>query len=135
MKKAELLKTDHWIQSKWLANQINKIDENMKESSFLNRDVAERAYVKLSEALIVNDADLEHYMSVHLSEKGLQRLITTLRVRKKRVHSHSKNLQVEISTKARLRLGMLAKLSGKTKIQIINDLILGVDLSDYEQDE
>ena len=131
MKKAELLKTDHWIQSKWLVNQINKIDENMKESSFLNPDVAERAYVKLSEALIVNDADLEHYMSVHLSEKGLQRLITTLRVGKKRVYS--KNLQVEIGTTARLRLGMLAELSGKTKIQIINDLILGVDLSDYEQ--
>ena len=133
MKKAELLKTDHWIQSKWLVNQINKIDENMKESSFLNRDVAERAYVKLSEALIVNDADLEHYMSVHLSEKGLQRLITTLRVGKKRVYS--KNLQVEIGTKARLRLGMLAELSGKTKIQIINDLILGVDLSDYEREK
>jgi len=132
MKKAELLKTDHWIQSKWLENQINKIDENMKESSFLNRDVAERAYKKLSEALIVADADLEHYMSVHLSEKGLQRLITTLRVRKKRVYS--KNLQVEISTKACLRLGMLAELSGKTKIQIINDLILGVDLSDYERE-
>tara|TARA_B110000467_G_C18267417_1_gene450200 strand:- start:504 stop:902 length:399 start_codon:yes stop_codon:yes gene_type:complete len=132
MKKAELLKTDHWIQSKWLVNQINKIDENIKESSFLNRDVAERAYVKLSEALIVNDADLEHFMSVHLSEKGLQRLITTLRVSKKRVHS--KNLQVEISSKARLRLARLAELSGKTKIQIINDLILGVDLSDYERE-
>ena len=131
MKKAELLKTDHWIQLKWLVNQINKINDVCR-TSFLNPDVAERAYKKLSEALIVADADLEHYMSVHLSEKGLQRLITTLRVGKKRVHS--KNLQVEISTKARLRLGMLAELSGKTKIQIINDLILGVDLSDYERE-
>lgn len=131
MKKAELLKTDHWIQLKWLVNQINKINDVCR-TSFLNPDVAERAYKKLSEALIVDDADLEHYMSVHLSEKGLQRLITTLRVRKKR--GNSKNLQVEISSKARLRLGRLAELSGKTKIQIINDLILGVDLSDYERE-
>jgi len=91
MKKAELLKTDHWIQSKWLDNQVRNITHSSKDS-FLNPDVAERAYKTLNKAIFIDDSDLEHYMSVHLSEKGRQRLITTLRVGKKRVNS--KNLQV-----------------------------------------
>ena len=69
MKKAELLKTDHWIQLKWLVNQINKINDVCR-TSFLNPDVAERAYKKLSEALIVDDADLEHYITYTCLKKG-----------------------------------------------------------------
>ena len=135
MKKAELLKTDHYIQLKWLDNQVKNIE--MDKKSFLSDvGVIERAYEKLCmRFIVVNDSDLEHFMSVHLSKIGVQRLITTLRVNKKRMALDSERLQVELSLSNSRRLNEIVALSGKTKIEIINYLILNADFGDFEPPE
>ena len=121
MKKAALLKTEHQVQLNWLDNQIAKI-ANDGAKSFANVDVAERAYNKMKkESLITSDSDIEHFISVYLSEIGMTKLITTLRVYKKR--NNTERLQVEITTSNKSRLNQLVTSSGKTKIEIINDLI------------
>lgn len=131
MKKAELLKTDHQVQLNWLDNQIAKIT-NEGGKSFSNADVAERAYNKMiNESLITSDSDIEHFVSIYLSEIGLTKLVTTLRVYKKR--NSTERLQVEITSSNKIRLNQLVKISGKTKIEIINYLIANADLEEFQK--
>jgi len=125
MKKAELLKTEHQVQQKWLNNQMGKI-ANDGAISFLNPNVAERAYQEMNKSLIVSNSDIEHFISVHLSEIGLRKLVTTLRVYLKR--SNTERLQVEITNSNRRQLNELVKKTGKTKIEIINLLIENSDM-------
>ncbi len=134
MKKAELLKTEHQVQMKWLDNQIAKI-ANDGAKSFSNADVAERAYLKLNEENIglISDSDIEHFISVHLSEIGHKKLVTTLRVYLKR--NKTERLQVEITKSNKLLLDKLVEVSGKTKIEIINQLIASASVSDFKRDE
>jgi len=133
MKKAELLKTEHQVQLKWLDNQMAKIANNGAKS-FSNADVAERAFKKmLNESLITSEDDIEHFISIHLSESGLKKLITTLRVYKKR--NNSERLQVEITRSNKSKLNQIVKISGKTKIEIINLLIEDADLEEFETQE
>ncbi|GLS89093.1 hypothetical protein GCM10007916_01600 [Psychromonas marina] len=130
MKKTELLKTEHQVQLKWLDNQMDKI-ANDGAKSFLNADVAERAYNQmLSESLITSENEIEHFVSTYLSGVGLKKLVTTLRVYIKR--NGSERLQVEITRSNKTRLDRIVKLSGKTKIEIINQLIESVDLEEFE---
>ncbi len=130
MKKAELLKTEHQVQLNWLDNQIAKI-ANDGAKSFLNADVAERAYNKmLNECLVTSENEIEHFASTYLSGVGLNKLVTTLRVYIKR--NGSERLQVEITRSNKTRLDRIVKLSGKTKIEIINQLIESVDLEEFE---
>ncbi|QDO85188.1 hypothetical protein FM037_20545 [Shewanella psychropiezotolerans] len=131
MKKAELLKTEHMVQQIWLKNQMSKINFSTGKN-FLNSDVALRAWDKLGD-LVLRDADLEHYISVHLSEQGLKKLVTTLRVHKKR--NGKELLQVEITDASRRKLSLMIFKSGKTKIEIIDYLILNADLSEFEKNE
>ena len=112
MKKAELLKTEHMVQQIWLKNQMSKINFSTGKN-FLNSDVALRAWEKLDGDLFIRDADLEHYISVHLSEQGIKKLVTTLRVHKKR--NGKELLQVEITDASRRKLNLIAFKSGKTK--------------------
>jgi hypothetical protein len=128
MNKADLLKTEHQVQMNWLQGQIGNI-ANDGQKAFLNAETADRAYSKLRKALIVDDADLEHFMSIHLSKVGVQKLVTTLRVYKKR--NGSEQLQVEFTSNNRRRLDEIVKKSGKTKIEIINYLILHADVMDF----
>lgn len=133
MKKAELLKTEHSVQLKWLDNQMAKI-ANDGAQSFNNANVAERAFNKMkSDSLIVGDSDIEHFVSVHLSEIGTRKLVTTLRVYLKR--SNAERLQVELSRSNKSRLDKLVNVSGMTKIQIINQLIANADISEFKRDE
>lgn len=130
MKKAELLRTEHQVQLNWLDNQIAKL-ANGGAISFSNTQVAERAYKKMKmESLIVDDKDIEHFMSVHLSQKGVSKLITTLRVYKKR--NSTDRLQVEITRSNKAKLEHLVAQSGKTKIQIINQLIESADAGAFD---
>jgi hypothetical protein len=130
MKKSELLKTEHQVQLNWLENQIAKISHDGAKS-FSNADVAERAYNKmLSESLITDESDIEHFVSIYLSDIGLKKLITTLRVYKKR--NSSERLQVEITGSNKTHLDRIVEISGKTKIEIINQLIESVDLEVFE---
>jgi len=133
MKKAELLKTEHQVQLTWLDNQIASI-ANDGAKSFSNADVAERAYNKmLSESLITGENDIEHFVSTYLSGLGLNKLVTTLRVYKKR--NNSERLQVEITRSNKSRLDQLVRVSGKTKIEIINYLIENADLDKFQKSE
>ncbi len=134
MKKAELLKTEHQVQLKWLANQIDKI-ANDGAKSFSNADVAERAYFKLNNENIglISNSDIEHFVSIHLSEVGLKKLVTTLRVYLKR--NNAERLQVEITKSNKLLLDKLVEVSGKTKIEIINQLIASASVSEFKREE
>jgi len=131
MKKAELLKTDHQVQLNWLDNQMGKLI-NGGAASFLNADSAERAYIKMKkDSLILDEGDTEHFISIHLSKLGLSRLITALRVYKKR--TFTERLQVEITRNNKAKLDQIVELSGKTKIEIINQLISNVDLKVFKE--
>ena len=133
MKKIELLKTEHQVQHKWLDNQITKI-ANDGSKSFSNPDVAERAYNQMMrDSLIVSDDDIEHFVSVYLSEVGIRKLVTTLRVYRKR--NNAETLQVEININTKRELDYLVKISGKTKVEIIKQLITNADLCEFQKAE
>lgn len=132
MKKSELLKIEHQTQLKWLDNQMAKA-ANEGADSFSNVPVSERAYTKMKKSLIVDNSDIEHFVSVHLSETGLRKLVTTLRVYLKR--NNAQRLQVEITKTNKARLDQLVEMSGKTKIEIINLLIAKADLSEFKKPE
>ena len=132
MKKAELLKIEHQTQLKWLDNQMAKI-ANEGADSFSNVPVSERAYNKMKESLIVGNLEIEHFVSIHLSETGIRKLVTTLRVYLKR--SNAQRLQVEITKTNKDRLDQLVEMSGKTKIEIINLLIAKADFSEFKKPE
>jgi len=133
MKKAELLKTEHMVQLKWLDNQIAKI-ANDGAKSFTNANAAERAYNKMrKDSLIVSNDDIENFISVYLSGTGLSKLVTTLRVYRKR--NNAEILQVEITKNNKAQLNYLVKISGKTKVEIINQLIANAVVSDFKRTE
>lgn len=121
------------MQLKWLDNQIAKI-ANDGSKSFSNADVAERSYNKMMKgSLIVSDDDIEHFVSVHLSEVGIRKLVTTLRVYRKR--NNAEKLQVEIDINTKRELDYLVKISGKTKVEIIKKLIANADLREFQKEE
>ena len=132
MKKSEILKKKHQVQLKWIDNQIIKI-ANEGALSFSNPDVAERAYKEMNNTLIVSDSDIEHFISVHLSEIGIKKLVTTLRVHVSR--NNAERLQVEITKENKKKLDKLVNISGKTKIQIINQLIANSKIGDFQRAE
>ncbi|MEL0630738.1 hypothetical protein [Psychromonas aquatilis] len=129
MKKSELLKTDHHIQLNWLDNQIAKTTDG-KNDSFFDLKVAVRAYEKLKKNLIPSEHEIEHFMDVQLSDNGLRRLVTAMRVYQKRCNAE--RLQVEITQLNKAKLDELVLLSGKTKIEIINALISTANIEDFK---
>ncbi len=105
MKKAELLKTEHSVQLRWLSNQLDNIKRDSR--SFSSKiGVVERAYHNLNSALVIDDTDLEHFICIHLSKTSQQRLVTTLRVNKKRMGLGVERLLVDISSLNSHRLGI-----------------------------
>ncbi|MCL1056486.1 hypothetical protein L2729_00585 [Shewanella gelidimarina] len=106
MKKAELLKTEHSVQLRWLSNQLDNISRNNRSFSSKN-EVVERAFDKLNSGLIIADADLEHFIFIHLSKISQQRLVTTLRVNKKRMGLGVERLQVDLSSLNNGRLNQI----------------------------
>jgi len=129
MTRSELLKTEHHIQLNWLDNQIAKTTDG-KNDSFFDLPVAVRAYEKLKNSLIPSEHEIEHFMDVQLSDNGLRRLVTAMRVYRKR--SNAERLQVEITHLNKAKLDELVLLSGKTKIEIINLLISTANPEEFE---
>lgn len=134
MKKEELLKTEHDVQLKWLNNQISKI-ENDGALAFKNPKTGERSFNKLLKENmgIPANSDIEHFVSIHLSETGIRKLVTTLRVYLKR--NGTERLQVELTKINKKHLDKLVEVSGQTKIEIINQLIGNALLADFQRDE
>lgn len=134
MKKAELLKTEHDVQLKWLNNQIAKI-ANDGALAFKEPHIGERAFNRMlkDNMGVPSNSDIEHFVSIHLSETGIRKLVTTLRVYLKR--SGAERLQVELTKSNKKLLDKLVDVSGKTKIEIINQLIGNALISDFQREE
>ena len=119
---------------KWLENQILS---GKSEKIFLNEKSAMRAFKKLDETLIVSDqdkSDLDHFIRVNLNKSGMVKLKTTVRIFKKRSAEKSMSstlLQCTLYGSESKKLDELVLLSGKTKIQIINELIRSANKSDF----
>lgn len=134
MKKSDLLKTEHDVQLKWLSNQIAKIS-NDGALAFKNTKTSERSFNRMLKENIgvPSNSDIEHFVSVNLSETGIRKLVTTLRVYLKR--SGAERLQVELTKSNKQLLDKLVDVSGKTKIEIINQLIGNALISDFQREE
>lgn len=123
---------------KWLENQIRS---GKSEAIFSNTKSAERAFKKietdLKKDLVVsneNRSDLDHFLSVHLNKSGIVKLKTTVRISKKREAEKSQSsqlLQCTLYGSSNSKLNKLVEVSGKTKMEIINKLILGSDISEF----
>lgn len=122
----------------WVENQIRF---GKSETIFLNTKSAERAFKKLNQNLAVLDedrSDLDHFLSVHLKKSGTTKLKTTVRIFKKREAEKSTNstlLQCTLYASESAKLDGMAKSSGKTKIQIINELIRSANPADFKKPE
>lgn len=118
----------------WLENQIRS---GKSKTIFLNEKPAVRSFYKLNLNLAVLDqdeSDLDHFISVHLNKSGIVKLKTTVRISKKRTVEKSgscKLLQCTLYGSESEKLDKLVKLSGLTKIDIINRLIRSADMSDF----
>jgi ATP-dependent exoDNAse (exonuclease V) alpha subunit len=124
-KSIKILKTNHVAQSIWLDGQLRK--NNL--SIFLNAKIAVAAYEKLkSDNMgLISDSDLEEFIASRLSEIGIKKLITTLRV----AESRSKNgfaLQASITQANKRKLHYLSGKTGMKKNDVINKLIELADL-------
>lgn len=118
----------------WLTNQINA---GKAETIFLNEKTGIRAFKKLDQNLAILDqdrSDLDHFISVHLNKSGIVKLKTTIRIYKKRQAEKNTNsvlLQCTLYASATAKLDKLVDVSGKTKMEIINQLIVSADLSEF----
>lgn len=119
---------------KWLGNQILS---GKSDSIFSSEKSAIRSFKKLDENLIISDqdkSDLDHFIRVHLNKPGMVKLKTTVRIFKKRSAEKSMSstlLQCTLYGSESKKLDELVQLSGKTKIQIINELIRSANKSDF----
>jgi len=119
---------------KWLGNQILS---GKSDSIFSSEKSAMRSFKKLDENLIVSDqdkSDLDHFIHVHLNKSGMVKLKTTVRIFKKRSAEKSMSstlLQCTLYGYESRKLDELVQLSGKTKIQIINELIRSANKYDF----
>jgi hypothetical protein len=119
-KAADLLKTEHTKQISWLSNQI----KNNKTSIFLNASRAIKAFDDLNSDLILEPKAVESYVFRYLSDEGIKRLVTTLRVSEtRRRKSFLTMLQVNLEPKNNSKLTKLAEDTGLSKTDLINRMI------------
>ena len=122
MKRAELLKTNHGAQLNWLKNQVLNITNDSKSFKSSDFGVVERAHAELlGDTGQPNDSDVEHFVSVYLSDVGMKRLVTTLRMHLKRSGEYKLQVQLDQATSARLHA--LVRHSGKTQVEVVHGLI------------
>ena len=129
MKKADLLKTEHQTQLNWITNQVAKI-ATTGSGSFLNIDASERAFKKLTESLVYDDEEIEHFVSVHLSKAGINKLVSALRVYENR--NGSIRVQVELTSKNKFILDNIMKSTGRTQKDVINSIIANAKLDEFD---
>jgi len=131
-KSNEILKTNHIAQLKWLDGQLRK--NNM--SIFLNGKIATDAYEKLNQDSVglISNEDVEHFVATKLSEQGIKKLITTLRVAESRSKSGFP-LQANITEKNKSKLDYLTAKTGMKQNEVINKLIEMSDLQSLTKTE
>ena len=128
LKAAEILKTNHTAQLKWLDNQIKKGNDSI----FLNAKLAMTAYKRLQNKSmgIIDDKDVEKLIGERLTDDAKKKLITTLRVAKTRAEKKGFQLQVNITYSNNEKLKILMDETGMKKQDVINKLI---ELADLEK--
>jgi hypothetical protein len=120
-KKTELFASNHTAQIKWLDNQIAKHNRGI----FLNPLLAEEAWIKLKDKSmgIIENLNVEAFMARYLSDKGSDKLYTTLRVAETRAKKNGFRLQCNIEYSANLTLENLSVKTGMSKGELISKLI------------
>lgn len=115
------LKSNHQTQIKWLDGQIAKNNRSI----FLNPEKAEAAYNKLNEENMgqIEKKDLEKFVARYLSESGIKKIITTIRVAETRAKKKGFKLQCNIEFSNNQKLEKLMKATGMNKGEVINKLI------------
>lgn len=123
----KITKTNHTAQIKWLDGQIRKNNNSI----FLNPKLALPAYEKINdiEMGLVTNRELEKFISRYLSESGIKKLVTTLRVAETRSKCGF-SLQVTISNQSKSKLDYLANKTGMKKNEIVEKLL---ELADLEK--
>lgn len=120
-KKNELLSSNHTAQIKWMDGQIAK--NNI--SIFINAGLAEKAWRKLQHKNkgVIDDQDVEVFMSRYLSKSGADKLYTTLRVAETRAKKNGFRLQCKIEYSANQKLETLMTETKLSKGELISKLI------------
>ena len=118
-KKADLFTSNHTAQSKWIDGQIAK--NNM--AVFLNPHKAEAAWDELKSELIIGDQALENFVKRYLSEVGIKKLYTTLRVAETRAKKTGFRLQCNIEYSANQKLEKIMRKTGLSKGELLSQLI------------
>ena len=118
-KKTELFTSNHTAQSKWIDGQIAK--NNM--AIFLNPHKAEVAWDELKLGLIIDDQTLENFVGRYLSEVGIKKLYTTLRVAETRAKKTGFRLQCNIEYSANQKLEKMMRKTGLSKGELLSQLI------------
>ena len=120
-KKTELFASNHTAQITWLDGQIAKNNLGV----FLNPKLAEEAWSELKDKNmgIIDDQDVEAFMSRYLSDVGDKKLYTTLRVAETRAKKSDFRLQCCIDYSANRTLQVLAAKTGLSKGEIVSQLV------------
>jgi len=127
-KKTELLSSNHTAQITWLNGQLAKNNSSI----FLNPGLAEKAWRKLqnNNMGIMDDNDVEAFMSRYLSKSGEDKLYTTLRVAESRAKKNGFRLQCNIEYSANQKLEKILRKTRQSKGDFLSLLLDQVDLVD-----
>lgn len=120
-KKIELFTSNHTAQIKWINGQIAKNNSSI----FLNPQLAEKAWndLNVKNMGIIDDQDVEAFMSRYLSKSGDSKLYTTLRVAETRAKKAGFRLQCNIEYSANQKLEKMMRQTGQSKGELLSRLI------------
>jgi hypothetical protein len=130
-KKNELFSSNHVAQIKWLDGQIAKNNGAI----FLNQKLAEKAWndLNVKNMGIIDDRDVEAFMSRYLSKSGDNKLYTTLRVAETRAKKAGFRLQCNIEYSANQKLEKMMRQTGISKGNFLNRLIEQATVTESEK--
>jgi len=118
----KIFTTNHSAQINWLTGHLTKNNGSI----FLNIDKAEKAFSKLLTENMgqIENKDLEKFVARYLSETGIKKLTTTLRVAETRAKKKAFKLQCNIKYSNNQKLEKLMIDTGmKNKGEVIDKLI------------
>ena len=120
-KKNELLSSNHTAQIKWMDGQIAKNNSSI----FINAGLAEKAWRKLQHKNkgVIDEQDVEVFMSRYLSKSGADKLYITLRVAETRAKKAGFRLQCNIDYSANQKLEKMMRQIGQSKGDLLSRLI------------
>ncbi len=128
LKNQEIFKSNFEAQELWLRNQMLKINA-IGQNCFQDLDRAVRDYQKLTNEgdIFIRPCDLTHFLRMNLSADGVKKLAGSLRIAKHR--KSTSTYQFNITEANRSKLWLLAKQTGKTQAEILNQMIVDLESS------